>query len=79
MKLLLLFILFPICLTAQSLQGRVMDAKGEALAFTSIWVENTNQGTLANEDGRFELRLKQGKNRLVFRIWALLLSLLKLN
>jgi Family of unknown function (DUF5686)/CarboxypepD_reg-like domain len=67
MKLLLLFILFPICLTAQSLQGRVMDAKGEALAFTSIWVENTNQGTLANEDGRFELRLKQGKNRLVFR------------
>ncbi len=67
MKLLLLFFLFPFVLAAQTVSGRVVDAKGEALAFTSIWVENSNQGTLANEDGRFELRLKQGKSRLIFR------------
>jgi len=67
MKLLLLFFLIPCCLAAQTLSGRVVDSKGEALAFTSIWVENTNQGTLANEDGRFALRLKQGKSRLIFR------------
>jgi len=59
--------IFPFAILAQSLQGRVVDSHQEALAFTSIWLENTNQGTLANEDGQFEIHLKSGKNRLVFR------------
>jgi hypothetical protein len=67
MKLLILFIFFPFAILAQSLQGRVVDSHQVALAFTSIWVENTNQGTLANEDGQFEIHLMSGKNRLVFR------------
>lgn len=67
MKLLLLLFIFPVSLFAQSIQGKVIDSQKEALAFTSIWVENTNQGTLANEDGQFEIHLKSGKNRLVFR------------
>ena len=67
MKLFLLFFLIPMGLAAQTLSGRVVDEKGEALAFTSIWVENSNQGTLANEDGRFDIRLKVGKSRLIFR------------
>ncbi len=57
----------PIPLFAQSLRGKVIDTRKEALAFTSIWIENTNQGTLANEDGYFEIRLKAGNNKLIFR------------
>ena len=67
MKLLLLLFLLPVTLIGQSLQGKVIDSRKDALAFTSIWVENSNQGTLANEDGNFEIRLKSGKNKLVFR------------
>ena len=67
MKLLLLFLLIPASLFAQSLQGKVLGTNKEGLAFTSIWVENTNQGTLANEDGQFDIHLKPGKSKLVFR------------
>ncbi len=67
MKLLLLFLLIPASLLAQSLRGKVLGTNKEGLAFTSIWVENTNQGTLANEDGLFEIHLKPGKSKLVFR------------
>jgi hypothetical protein len=67
MKLLLLLLLLPVTLLGQSLQGKVIDSRNDALAFTSIWIENTNQGTLANEDGVFDIRLKSGKNKLVFR------------
>ncbi len=67
MKLFLLLCLLPVTLLGQSLQGKVIDSRKGALAFTSIWIENTNQGTLANEDGIFDIRLKSGKNKLVFR------------
>ncbi len=67
MKLLFFLLIFPVTLYAQVLKGRVTDAQNEILPFTSIWIENTNQGTLANEDGQFELRLKTGKSKLVFR------------
>ncbi len=67
MRIILFILLLPLGLYGQLLRGRVSDNKGEPLAFSSIWVESTNQGTLANEDGRFEIRLKTGKNRLVFR------------
>lgn len=67
MKLFLLLFLLPVSIVAQSLQGKVVDAQNVALPFTSIWIENSNQGTLANEDGQFEIRLKAGKNKLVFR------------
>jgi hypothetical protein len=67
MKLLLLLLLLPVTLLGQSLQGKVIDSRNDALAFTSIWIENTNQGTLANEDGVFDIRIKSGKNKLVFR------------
>ncbi len=67
MKQLLLLLLLPVTIFGQSIQGKVIDSRNDALAFTSIWIENTNQGTLANEDGVFDIRIKSGKNKLVFR------------
>ena len=50
----LVFGLFSIFTFAQ-IKGTVTDANGEALAFVSIYIENTYIGTTTNENGKYEL------------------------
>ncbi|MCP9237481.1 DUF5686 and carboxypeptidase regulatory-like domain-containing protein [Lewinella sp. JB7] len=54
--------------TAQTLTGRVTDeATGEALPYTSIYVQQTGTGATTNTEGRYELNLRPGKNTIIFQ------------
>lgn len=50
---------------AGKITGLVTNDKGEKLAFASILIKGTTQGTAANSEGRFTLELKPGTYTLV--------------
>ncbi|WP_299117290.1 DUF5686 and carboxypeptidase regulatory-like domain-containing protein [uncultured Winogradskyella sp.] len=58
--LIFFFITFSSIATAQ-VTGTVTDAKGEALPFVNILVENTYKGTTSNDDGYYELNVTEPK------------------
>lgn len=61
-KLLLFILLFVSNLSAQFF-GTVKDSlTGKPIPYVNIWVENENIGTTSNENGFFELALKDNKN-----------------
>jgi hypothetical protein len=71
MKKPLLSFLF-ICITcfwglAQTVTGDIKNKNGEILPFATIWVNNSNKGTLANEDGKYSIQLPKGTHEIVFR------------
>jgi hypothetical protein len=63
----LLCLLSPFSLTAGGIKGSVKNNKGEALSFASILVKGTNKGTMANEEGKYELTLEPGRYEIVFQ------------
>ncbi|MCX6194050.1 MAG: DUF5686 family protein [Cytophagales bacterium] len=67
MKLFLLLLCSCIGLHAQTLSGVVRSNKGELMPFATIWVNDLNRGTLANEDGKYALTLPKGEHEVVFR------------
>lgn len=58
--------LFPLLVFAQ-ISGKVLDENGEALAFASVYVRNTTNGTTTNADGEYRLMLARGDYELVFQ------------
>ena len=55
-------------LAAQTLSGRVTDENtGEALPFASIYLQQNGTGATTNAEGRYELKLRSGRNTLVFQ------------
>ena len=69
----LIFLLFSaLSMTAQSgkflISGRVVDQNDLALPFASVFLEETEYGTLSDENGHFLLKAKQGKYRLVCKL-----------
>jgi Family of unknown function (DUF5686)/CarboxypepD_reg-like domain len=65
--LFLYFISFSVCVQAQIITGRVMDARThEALPFVSISIKNTTKGTLSKEDGSFEIDVPNKDTELIF-------------
>ena len=54
-------------LLAQRIKGFVKNTSGEALPFATIWVENLNKGTIANENGLYQFNLGVGEHKVVFR------------
>lgn len=52
---------------ASGVAGQVRTTSGEALPFAAIFVKETGSGTVANEDGYYEIRLQPGKYTLVFQ------------
>lgn len=52
---------------ATGVQGVIVDEQGQVLSFASIFVKQTESGTTANEEGRFEIGLKPGRYELVFQ------------
>lgn len=71
MKKYLIAFIYQIFITAslfsQSIKGVVQDSKGENLPFATIWVQNQNKGTIANENGQFQFNLGPGEHQVVFR------------
>ena len=64
---LLAFLLFSISNFAQ-IKGTIMDEKGNPLPFVSVFEENTYSGTTSNEQGKYQLNVKEiGKNKIVFQ------------
>ncbi|MFB9077143.1 DUF5686 and carboxypeptidase regulatory-like domain-containing protein [Flavobacterium procerum] len=60
-------LLFSIQTFAQ-IKGTVTDEKGTPLPFVSVFEENTYSGTTSNEQGQYQLNVKEvGKNRIVFQ------------
>lgn len=70
MKNLLIFLTFittSFSLLAGGVKGTIKNTKGEQLSFASIIVKGTTKGTMANEDGRYELSLEKGSHTLIFQ------------
>lgn len=67
-RFLFLFLFLPCLLHAQSgLRGYTRNTKGEAVPFVSIYVKNSQTGTVSNENAQYELRLPAGNYQIVFQ------------
>ncbi|MBV7270188.1 DUF5686 and carboxypeptidase regulatory-like domain-containing protein [Winogradskyella luteola] len=60
-KLLILFCIVFSTIASAQVTGTITDAKGKALPFVNILVENTYKGTTSNDDGYYELNISQPK------------------
>src|SRR5690606_15360949 len=49
------------------LTGQVVDQRGQAVPFASIYKRESGVGTAANSEGRFKLRLPAGNHELLVR------------
>lgn len=47
--------------------GTIKDSNGDPVPFTSVYLKNTTQGTSANVDGNYTIKLKKGQQTLTFR------------
>ena len=61
--------LFCIALCAQnSIQGKVYDSEGHPLAFTTVSIVNSNEGTFTDETGYFQLKnIPDGESKIELR------------
>ncbi|MFH6993674.1 DUF5686 and carboxypeptidase regulatory-like domain-containing protein [Flavobacterium sp. FlaQc-48] len=61
------FLIFSISNFAQ-IKGTITDEKGNPLPFVSVFEENTYSGTTSNEQGKYQLNVKEvGKNKIIFQ------------
>ena len=67
MKVFLFLFIACFSLQAQTLSGTIRSDKGELMPFSTIWVNDLNKGTLANEDGKYAIQLPKGEHEIVFR------------
>lgn len=59
-------LLFAVNICGQ-VSGYVHDENGQSLPFVNVIVQHTSTGTTTNNDGYFNLKLAEGKHRLVFQ------------
>ncbi|WP_276360371.1 DUF5686 and carboxypeptidase regulatory-like domain-containing protein [Daejeonella sp. H1SJ63] len=66
---LIVFLNLPYSIFAQSLnlRGKVLDTFGNPVPFASVFEQGTSNGTSANSEGEYHLKLKSGKHFLVFK------------
>ena len=64
---LLISILLPLSVFAGGIKGIIKNTKGEQLSFASIILKGSSKGTMANEDGAYELSLEKGTHTLIFQ------------
>lgn len=48
--------------------GRVTDIHGNPLAFVPVYIKGTSNGSIANEQGVYQLKVQPGSYTLVFRV-----------
>ncbi len=49
------------------ISGKITDADGKPIPFTSIYLKNTTQGTSANDKGLYQLRISPGTYDIIYR------------
>ena len=54
-------------INAQGIHGRVTNLQGEAIPFATIYVPDLSTGTTSNSDGNYELKLPEGKRKVLFQ------------
>ena len=64
---LLISLLLPLSIFAGGIKGIIKNTKGEQLSFASIIVKGSSKGTMANDDGAYELSLEKGTHTLIFQ------------
>ncbi|MCB0522880.1 MAG: DUF5686 and carboxypeptidase regulatory-like domain-containing protein [Saprospiraceae bacterium] len=64
--LLILSICSSYTVSAQ-LSGKVLNEKGEALPYATVYVRNTSNGTVANAAGFYQLNVPEGNHEVVFQ------------
>lgn len=62
-----LLLLIPFSIFAGGIKGTIKNTKGEKLSFASIIVKGSSRGTMANDDGAYELSLEKGSHTLIFQ------------
>lgn len=63
----LIFIFLLVQAKAFVLKGKVTDIKGEALAYTNIYVKGSSYATSCNVNGEYSLELKAGTYEIIFQ------------
>lgn len=66
-KLLLLLFITQNVFAVSGLKGRIKNEKGEIMPYASVLVKGTEIGTMANENGDYEIKLKAGSYEVVFQ------------
>ena len=64
-----LLILLHFCCSgfAGGIKGTIKNKKGEQLSYASIIVKGSSKGTMANDDGKYELSLEKGSYTIIFQ------------
>ena len=65
--IILIISLISFSIYAGGVKGSIKNTKGEKLSFASIIIKGTSRGTMANEDGKYELSLEKGSYILIFQ------------
>ncbi len=67
-KKLMLFVLFllPLGMLAQTVKGKIVDTKGNAIPFVTVVEKGTNNGTTTDGDGNFNLKVSKLPATLIF-------------
>ena len=65
--LLAFFILAPVLLFGQGIQGKITDQQGSELPFATVYVVKLQRGTASNEEGRYQLSLPRGTYEVRFQ------------
>ena len=63
----IILFLFPTIIYAGGIRGSIVSNKGAALSFASVIVKGGSKGTMANEEGRYELSLAEGSYEVLFQ------------
>ena len=56
-----------VILTGQTIQGTVTDSKDNPIPFSTIYIVELTEGTTANVDGKFEIKVPEGNYTLYIR------------
>lgn len=67
LKKLLLLLFISQNIFAAGIKGIIKNEKGEVMPFASVLVKGTDIGTMANQEGAYEVKLKAGSYELVFQ------------
>jgi hypothetical protein len=57
--------MIPVC--GQGIRGRVTNVRGETIPFASIYIPELSTGTTSNVEGHYELKLPEGKRKVLFQ------------
>ena len=63
----LILLFFFLQVNAQGIRGRVTNLQGETIPFATIYVPDLSTGTTSNSDGNYELKLPDGKRKVLFQ------------